>query len=68
MTKKKTPQQRPAQQVTAQPQSSARVKKVGAPGADSSKSSTTGERDTRSSHDKDGNAEQARRVAGGRRP
>jgi hypothetical protein len=67
MTQKKTPQHRPAQQATAQPQSAERAKKVGLPDERSSKSSSSGARDARTGHDKDGNVEQARRAAGGRK-
>jgi hypothetical protein len=66
MTQKKSPQRRP-DQATVQPQTSERAKKVGVPDEGSSKSNSTGQRDARSGHDKDGNAEQARRAAGGRR-
>ena len=67
MTQKKTQQRKPADQGTAQPQAVERVKKAGLPDHGSSKTSSTGERDGRTGHDKDGNIEQARPAAGGRR-
>ena len=52
---------------TVHPETRKPGKKAGVPDDSSSKAATKAQPDARTGHDKDGNAEQARHVAGGRR-